>query len=142
MYPAGRKRAVWVATSDALPQLMSLALLFLNKAQTDFVGGSSVPIFTKGADGGWELFGRPLILSEKMKPLGTQFDLAFCDFSQYQIGMRKELTLERSWQAGFQNDSTWFRMIARLAGQGGWKSPMTPEYGNTLSPFVTLATRS
>jgi HK97 family phage major capsid protein len=141
MYPAGRKRAVWVATSDALPQLMSLALKFLNMAQTDFVGGSSVPIFTKGADGGWELFGRPLILSEKMKALGTQFDLAFLDISQYQIGMRRELSLERSWQAGFQNDSTWFRMIARLDGQGGWKSAMAPEFGATLSPFVTLAAR-
>lgn len=142
LYPAGRKNAVWVASTTTLPQLMTLAIKFLNMAGTDYVGGSSLPIFTKGPGQTWELFGIPLILSEKMQTLGTQGDLLLADFSQYFIGMRKELTLERSWQAGFQNDSTWFRMIARLDGAGSWKTALTPEYGTAVSPFVTLATRS
>jgi HK97 family phage major capsid protein len=141
LYPAGRKNAVWVASTTCLPQLMTLAIKFLNMAATDYVGGSSLPIFTKGPEG-WELFGLPLILSEKLQTLGTQGDLLLADFSQYHIGLRKELTLERSWQAGFQTDSTWFRMTARLDGMGSWKSALTPEYGTAVSPFVTLATRS
>lgn len=142
LYPAGRKNAVWVASTTCLPQLMTLAIKFLNMAATDYVGGSSLPIFTKGPGQTWELFGIPLILSEKMQALGTQGDLLLADFSQYFIGLRKELTLERSWQAGFQSDSTWFRMTARLDGAGSWKSAQTPEYGTAVSPFVTLATRS
>lgn len=141
LYPAGRKNAVWVANTTALPQLMTLAIKFLNMAGTDYVGGSSLPIFTKGPQG-WELFGLPLILSEKLSALGTQGDLLLADFSQYHIGLRKELTLERSFHAGFQSDSVWYRMIARLDGMGSWKSALTPEYGTPVSPFVTLATRS
>jgi HK97 family phage major capsid protein len=143
LYPAGRKKAVWVATSDCLPQLLQLALLFKNEAGTDYVGGSSVPIFTKGADGGWELLGRPLILSEKLQALGTQGDILLADFSQYAIGMRRELTLERSMHAGFTTDSLYLRMICRCDGVGTWKTALTPPNSeNSLSPFVTLATRS
>jgi len=140
LYPAGRKNAVWVANTTTLPQLMTLAIKFLNMAQTDYVGGSSLPIFTKGPEG-WELFGLPLILSEKLKTLGTQGDLLLADFSQYHIGLRKELSLERSFHAGFMTDSVWFRMTARLDGMGSWKTTQAPEYGTPVSPFVTLAAR-
>ena len=142
MYPAGRKKAVWVATSDCLPQLLQLSLRFFNIAGTDYIGGSSFPVFSKATDGGWELLGRPLILSEKLLPLGTQGDLLLADFSQYAIGMRKELTLERSYHAGFATDSLFYRMIARVDGMGTWKTALQPPNAEkTLSPFVTLAAR-
>ena len=140
LYPAGRKNAVWVANTTTLPQLMTLAIKFLNMAGTDYVGGSSLPIFTKGPQG-WELFGLPLILSEKLKVLGAQGDLLLADFSQYHIGLRRELSLERSMHAGFMTDSVWFRMTARVDGMGSWKSSLTPENGTPVSPFVTLASR-
>jgi HK97 family phage major capsid protein len=143
LYPAGRRNAVWVATSDCLPQLLQLSLRFLNIAGTDYIGGSSFPVFTKSAaDGTWELLGRPLILSEKLQPLGTQGDLLLADFSQYAIGMRRELVLERSWHAGFTTDSLFYRLIARVDGVGTWKTALQPPNSeNTLSPFVTLAAR-
>jgi HK97 family phage major capsid protein len=140
LYPAGRKNACWVANTTTLPQLMTLAIKGLNMAQTDYIGISSLPIFTKGPEG-WELFGLPLLLSEKLKAVGTQGDLLLADFSQYHIGLRKELSLERSFHAGFMTDSIWFRMTARLDGMGSWKSALTPEYGSAVSPFVTLAAR-
>jgi len=143
LHPNCRKKAVWVATSDCLPQLLQLALLFKNEAGTDWVGGSSVPIFTKGADGGWELLGLPVILTEKLQALGTQGDILLADLSQYAVGWRRQLTLERSMHVGFATDSLWLRLTARLDGMGTWKSAIQPPNGeNTLSPFVTLATRS
>lgn len=142
LHPSCRNSAVWVFTSDAIPQLLQLALLFKNEAGTDYVGGSSAPILTRGPNGEFELLTRPVLFSEKLQALGTVGDALLADFSQYGIGLRRELFLEKSFHVGFTNDTCWYRLTARLDAMGTWKAPITPEHGNTLSPFVTLATRS
>jgi HK97 family phage major capsid protein len=142
LHPTCRRNAVWVTNSDCIPQLLQMQNVVWNVAHTDHVGGSAVPIVTKNADGSMEMLTLPIIFSEKLAALGTQGDLLLADFSQYSIGIRREIRLEKSLHAGFSTDSTFFRLSARVDGQGTWKTALTPAKGaNSLSWAVTLAAR-
>jgi HK97 family phage major capsid protein len=89
----------------------------------------------------YTLLTRPVVFSEHMKALGTKGDVLLADLSQYAIGLRQGLALERSGHAGFQTDETYFRAITRVDGQGTWKSAVTPKNGDSLSWCVTLDAR-
>jgi hypothetical protein len=52
------------------------------------------------------------------------------------------MSLDRSAQAGFTRDTTYFRAILRGDGQGKWSSAYTPKSGSSLSWCVTLAQRA
>lgn len=77
-----------------------------------------------------------------MKSLGTQGDVALVDFSQYTIGLRKEVSIDKSNAPGWTEDMTDFRVIVRVDGQGTWNEAITPKNGDSLSWAVTLAERS
>ena len=84
-----------------------------------------------------------MIFTEKVPVLGTVGDIMLCDFSQYSIGLRAEVSLDRSQHVGFTRDTTYYRATLRADGRPTWPSAMTPKNGgDTLSPFVTLATRA
>jgi HK97 family phage major capsid protein len=69
-------------------------------------------------------------------------DLMLADFSQYVLGIRREVTVERSNAPGWTEDASDWRAIIRFDGQGKWNAPFTPAKGaDSLSPFVTLAAR-
>jgi HK97 family phage major capsid protein len=144
LHPACRnaKTACWVFNSDLIPNLLQMQLVVKNVAGTENVGGSATPVFSKRPDGTFELLTLPVYFSEKASAAGTVGDALLADFSQFAIGIRKEIEIQRSMHAGFTTDSTWFRLVTRLAGQGTWKSPITPENGQPLSWAVTLAQRS
>jgi HK97 family phage major capsid protein len=142
LHPTCRRNAVWVTNSDAIPQLLQMQNVVWNVAHTEHVGGSAVPMVTKNADGSMEMLTLPILFSEKLAALGTQGDLLLADFSQYSIGIRREIRLEKSMHAGFTTDSTYMRLSARVDGQGTWKTAVTPAKGtNSLSWAVTLAAR-
>ena len=83
---------------------------------------------------------RPEWMSDKAKAV---WDIILADFSQYAIGLRKEMRLESSIHARFSTDQTSWRMIVRIDGQPLWDEVLTLEDGtNTVSPFVTLAART
>ena len=90
------------------------------------------------------IFGRPLIVSEKAKTVGTQGDLAFVDLSYYLIGDRQMMTMSSSTDWKFGNDQTAYRIIQRVDGRPWIQSALTPQNGSssTLSPFVELAVRA
>lgn len=142
LHPTCRKNAVWVANSDLIPALLEMQLVVKNVAGTENVGGSAVPVVSQDKDGQMLLLTRPIYFSEKCSAVGTPGDVILADFSQYAIGMRQDIVVQRSWHAGFTNDSSWFRLVTRLDGQGTWKSAITPENGQSLSWAVTLAQRS
>jgi HK97 family phage major capsid protein len=142
LHPSVRKTACWVANSDLIPALLEMQLVVKNVAGTENVGGSAVPVVTHRPDGTMELLTLPIYFSEKVSPVGTVGDIILASFSEYAIGIRKEIEIQRSIHAGFANDSTWFRLVTRLDGQGTWKSAVTPASGQTLSWAVTLAERS
>jgi len=142
MAPACRMRAEWVFTDELIPALMKMQLVVKNVAGDQNVGGSATPMFTMNSDGTGTLLGRPAHFSEKFKSAGTQGDAAFLCFDQYAIGVRRELQLRRSLEAGFANDSVYWRLTARIDGMPTWSQKLKLSNGNIVSPFVTLAART
>jgi HK97 family phage major capsid protein len=138
------KSTCWIANSDLIPYLLALQLVVTANGSLSgtAVGGSATPAVSVDANGQMRLLTLPIFFSEKCSALGTPGDLILADWSQYAIGLRKEIEIQRSFHAGFTNDSTWFRLVTRLDGQGTWSTFVTPEHGQTLSWCVTLAART
>lgn len=137
MLPSSLNNAVWIASPDTLPQLMTTALT---------VGTGGAPIGMANFDGTsgptLSLLGRPVIISEKVNGLTNQGDLSFVDFRQYLIGDRMSMSAELSTDYKFANDVTAFRFIERVDGRPWMQSPITPKNNsNTLSPYVQLGAR-
>jgi HK97 family phage major capsid protein len=134
LYPAGRKRCVWLANSDAIPQLMQVSVAL-------GTAGELIPIF-KESSGNYSIFGRPVLFSECMPSVGSENDILLVDLSQYSIGMRKEISLDRSNIPGWTQDLMSYRVIVRVDGQGTWNAPITPVNGSTLSWLAGLEARA
>ncbi len=128
--PGSVARSVWVANPMLIPELATLSVPI-------GTGGTAVSVMTQ-ADGKFYVLTREVIFSEKMKALGTQGDIALCDFTSYAIGLRKEATLDKSQHVGFARDVETYRLQVRLDGQPTIQAPITPLNGSTLSPFVVL----
>lgn len=131
--PASVGQSVWIAHPSTIPQL---SMLTIN------VGTGGAHVLAQGADGSFTILTRPVIFSDRMKPLGDLGDILLADFSQYVIGLRKEVSIDKSIHPGFSRDMVTFRVLMRGDGQPSWTTAYTPETGaDTLSPFVTLAAR-
>ena len=132
----GYGKAVWLANYDTLPQLRSLV-------QAVGTGGVPVPYFTTDTNGNAYLDGRPCIFTEFASTLGTVGDLILGNWSEYLEGIYQPMQTAESMHVRFVNHERTFKFWTRNAGQFWWKSALTPQNGaNTLSPIVTLATRS
>jgi HK97 family phage major capsid protein len=136
MLPQSLNRAVWIVSPDVFPALATMT-----------VGNVPVWIGNSPSGGGaaspWgTMLGRPLIISEKAKALGTAGDINFVDFGFYLVGDRQAMSARQSEDYRFKNDVTAFRVIERLDGRPWLNSAITPQNGstNTLSPFVSLTT--
>jgi len=136
MLPSSLNRAVWVVSPNTFPELATMALS---------VGTGGAPVMqTNGAvTPSQTILGRPVIVSEKAKTLGTAGDVNFVDFGFYLIGDRQVMSARSSEHFKFQSDQTSFRIIERLDGRPWLNSAITPQNNSdTLSPFVELQTRS
>jgi HK97 family phage major capsid protein len=142
LHPNCRANATWVISSDLLPQLLTMFFPIKNVAGTENVGGIPPQVVSTDANGTYRLLGLPVITSEKLSAAGTLGDVALCDFSQYAIGLRKWMSVERSRDAGFSTDSSYWRLVIRCAGQSSWKAAITGKNGKAQSPFVVVAARS
>jgi HK97 family phage major capsid protein len=134
LHPSLVGNAVWVTNSATLPQLM----------QAVVGAGTGVRLLYEPDPSGrtfGTLLGRPLLLTEKVPTLGAKGDLLLADFSQYVIGLRAEILLQKSMHVGWQTDESGYRIIARVDGQGRWSGPLKPKSGPTLSWCVTLEAR-
>lgn len=135
MLPQSLDRAVWVLSPDVLPSLLTQVI----PGGTPIVIGGSE--FATGSEGlRLSILGRPVIVSEKARAVGTAGDINFVDFGFYLLGDRQAMSARQSEDYKFQNDVTAFRVIERLDGRPWVRSPITPQNGgSTLSPFVKLA---
>lgn len=132
----GFNKAVWLANHNTRPQLASIF-------QAAGTGGFAVPYFSFDPNTGTAyLLGRPLIFTEFCKTLGTVGDLVLGNWSEYLEGIYQPLQSAESIHVRFVNHERAFKFWLRNAGVPWWKSALTPKNGDTLSPFVTLATRS
>lgn len=142
LHPALVRDSVWVCNTSCLPQLLTLQQKIKNVAGTENVGGSWVPVVREDGSGNMTLLTRPLITTEKLPVLGDAGDIILVNFSQYVIGLRNDMSLAKSGHAGFESDTSFYRIIARVDGMGGWKGAMTPKKGATLSWVVKLEERA
>lgn len=133
LHPQSVQISVWVANTDCIPQLLSLTI-------SVGTGGSFIPVMSESG-GEFRMLSRPVLFMEKLPTLGTVGDIILADFSQYLIGIRREVTLNKSGHIGFDTDETAFRTIVRADGQGKWASAHTPNNGPSTSWCVRLDTR-
>ena len=133
-----RSGAVWFINQTVEPQLETLSAT---------VGTGGVPVYLPA--GGVadtpnaRLKGRPVIPIEYCAALGTVGDIVLANLSAYAVGLRGMVDQGVSMHLKFDYAQTAFRFIFEVDGQPWLASPITPFKGsNTLSPFVTLATRS
>lgn len=136
MLPSSLNNAVWIVPPSAFPELATMAL-------NVGVAGSAVWL-TNGADKApMTILGRPVIVTEKAKALGTQGDVTFADLSYYLVGDRQMMTATSSPHFKFQTDQTAFKVISRVDGRVWVQSAVTPKNaGPALSPIVQLGARS
>jgi len=131
----GKGNGIWLVNHNCLPQLMQL---------TQDVGTGGIPVWQASAIPGTPgtLIGLPVVATEYTKTLGTVGDIILGNWSQYIEGTRQTLTGAESIHVRFVNAETTFRFMMRNDGGPWWRSALTPKNGDSLSPFVTLATRA
>ncbi len=138
MLPSSLGAAVWIANQTLLPQLITMAL-------DVGTGGSVVGLLSGGTVANaptLSILGRPLLITEKVPALGTANDLSFVDLGMYLVGDRQALTMESSQHSQFMADQTEIKIIERVDGRPWVQSVLTPNAGDTLSPYVVLGVRS
>ena len=137
--PAGAYRnAVWMVNNDALPQL------FVMK-----VGDTPVWLPVGAPNGAVSgspygtLFGRPVMVTQHAKSIGTAGDIMLADLTQYRtITKAGGIQTATSMHLYFDADATAFRATFRVDGAPKLAAAITPANGsNTMSPFVMLEAR-
>ncbi len=134
MYSAGRQRAIWLINDTAIPQLLTLSVAV-------GTGGTVVKVMSE-SNGIFTILTRPVIFTSHMPALGNEDDVMFTDLSQYVIGMRRGLKLEKSNIPGWTQDLMSYRALLRFDGQGSWNAAISPKHGDSLSWCVGLAERA
>lgn len=133
----GYGNAVWLANHDTLPQLMTLNQS-VGTAGTGMIWQPSAR-----EDHPDTLLGRPLFFTEFTETLGTVGDLILGNWSQYLEGTLTGMMNDESVHVRFVNHERTFKFWMENDGKCWWRSALTPKNSsNTLSPFVTLATRA
>jgi HK97 family phage major capsid protein len=134
MAPGCIGNSVWLAHPSTIPQLLELSVVI-------GTSGQHMAVQT-GRNGEFLLLTRPVIFTEKCQPLGTKGDILLVDFSQYAVGLRREMVVQTSQHVGWQSDQIGYRCILRVDGVPLWASAHTPANGSdTLSWAVALADR-
>jgi HK97 family phage major capsid protein len=132
--PSFQAGAVWIASASAMPQLMQLGVVV-------GTGGSHVAVLQE-ASGKFTLLGKEILFSEHLPALGNQGDIILADLSAYAIGLRREVSVDRSNAPKWFSDATSYRCIVRVDGSGLTPGPITLAGGATQSWAVTLQARS
>jgi len=135
LHPALFAQSIWVASTTTIPQLSQLTIPI-------GTGGAHIPVMSQDGDGTFRILTRPVVFTEKVPALGAKGDVSLCAWSEFALGIRMELALEKSAHVGFTRDTSHYRLLMRLDGQPTWNSVYTPVTGDTLSPFVTLEART
>ena len=138
LLPGSYSRAVWLVNNDALPQLFTMTL-----------GNYPIYLPVGAGSGGAQLspygtlMGRPIVVSQHAKSIGTAGDIMLVDMSYYQaITKSGGITTATSMHLYFDADAVAFRATFRMDGQPKLAAPVSPANGSTtLSPFIQLAAR-
>ena len=90
-----------------------------------------------------QIFGFPVVFTEKQPAVGTQGDILLCDWRYYLIGDRQATTIESTKFDYWRYDQTSWRVVHRVDGQPWLNTWLTYDDGaTTVSPFVMLGAKS
>lgn len=138
LHANSRANAVWFINQDCEPSLQTMTLGLGTAGLAVYMppgGLSQSPYAT--------LMGRPVVPIEFCSTLGTVGDIILADMSAYATGTRGGIDSAMSMHLRFDYAETAFRFMFAVDGASWLASAITPFKGtNTLSPFVTLATRA
>ncbi len=128
---------MWFSNRELIPQLATMTLTG---------GTASTPMFMIRAQDKlqYSLMGLPIKFSTLMSALGDSGDIMLIDPSQYFVGLPASgnaVEQASSIHVQFIYGQTAFRFTTWVAGQPGWRTFFTPEYGATQSPFIKLEAR-
>lgn len=139
--------AVWLCNQDTIQMLWQMNLTFKDAVgSAGIAAGTRMPTITLPGENGQTfstIMGRPVIVTQSCQTLGTVGDIILADLSAYFApykagGIRSDLSMHLWFDQGLQA----FRWTFRVGGQPWLGAAITPKNGsNTLSPFVSLATR-
>lgn len=137
MHSKARANAVWFINQNIEVELENMTLP---------VGTGGVPVYMPAgglADAPLaRLKGRPVVPIEYCPTLGTEGDIILADMKAYASGTQGGVDAAMSMHLRFDYAESVFRFMFAVDGQPWLNSPITPFKGtDTLSPFVTLATR-
>jgi len=142
MWAGSTANAIWFINQDTLEQLATMTIpigtagVMANLFQFPTSAGQGQSYGT--------MLARPVLPIEQCATLGTEGDIIFADLGEYIVGSKGGMKSATSIHVSFLTDQTAFRWTYRTNGEPIWHSPVTPYKGtgSTLSPYVTLATRS
>lgn len=138
MLARSRAGARWFVNQDVEDQLRHMTI---------DVGTAGLPVYLPagGASGQpyGTLFGLPVQPIEYCQTLGTAGDIILANMGAYITGTRGGVDSAMSMHLRFDYNESCFRFLFEVDGQPWLASALTPFKGsNTLSTFITLATRS
>lgn len=139
-------RAVWLVNQDVMPQILQLGFPVTDGTTT--VAGAGALYMSPGQFANQSTYGsilgRPIVVTEACSTLGTVGDIVLADLSQYLTVVKSGgVKSDTSIHLYFDQNTTAFRFVQRMSGQPWLSAAITRKNGsNTLSHFVTLATRS
>lgn len=151
LHPAAKQAALtpgvthvkWLLSSSAMDQLLELYLTVGTAPTSAAVALSDWFSLGDGDKVGPSILGIPAAVTDHQPALGSTGDVILADLSQYLIGDRLEMTIERAAKgAGFATGTSDFRVRSRVDGRYWIQSPNTTEAGQTVSPVVVLDTHT
>lgn len=147
LHPAAKQAALtpglthvkWLLSAAALDQLLDVYLAVGTAPTSAAVSPSDWLSLGDGDKVGPSILGIPAAITDHQPALGSAGDVVLADLSQYLIGDRMEMTVERAAQgAGFISATSDFRVKSRVDGRYWIQHQTTTEAGQTVSPVVVL----
>jgi HK97 family phage major capsid protein len=136
-YTPGYTNVRWLLSASAMDQILELYLAIGTPANTAVATSE----WFQAGDGdrtGPSLLGLPVTVTDHQPAVGTAGDVILADLSNYLIGDRQVMTVERAPHSLFANDQSYFRVRALVDGRYWVQSATTTETGQSVSPVVVL----
>jgi HK97 family phage major capsid protein len=137
--------SVWLINQDVVPQILKLGFAVTTATGTAAGAGALYlpPNGLANQSTYGSLLGRPIIVTEACATLGTVGDVILADLTKYLAVVKGAMKADTSIHLWFDQNVMAFRFVMRMNGQPWLSAPITRKNGsNTLSHFITLATRS
>jgi HK97 family phage major capsid protein len=135
--PGSHERSWWLMHPTVLPKALTMSLAI-------GTGGTQPKgVFEPGGPTGYQLLGRPVLVTSRVKPLGQKGDVILLDPTQIAVGIRRGLSIERSPFPFFSSDRLAIRGRFRGDAAPMWDAARTlADSGGTVSPYVVLEARA